>query len=222
MKLLIIRHATPDYKNKTIKPRGHLEAQALAAKLSKIGIDKIYASPMGRAQHTMQYTSDATGVPCTTQEWMQELVDWRLPDRQWPWKVHSDMVFDEAGFKDYANWYDSPIYQGVDIKGKFLNLKEKSDEFLFSLGYRREGNRFACVNPSDENIAVFCHAGFGSAWAAHLLNIPFSMIATCFPMRPTGVTYIEFKGNQGDTIYPNCLRFGDTSHIDHTDLSYID
>lgn len=222
MKLLIIRHATPDYKNKTIKPIGHKEAEALGQKMGKIGLTKIYASPMGRAQHTMQYTSDETGLPCETQEWMQELVHWKLPDGSWPWKIHTDEVFDQQNFYDYKNWYQSPRYEGGDLEAKFGTLMQNSDDFLKALGYERTGSKYKCLVPNDEVIAIFCHAGFGAAWISHILGIPFSMVAMGLPMSPSAVSYIEFKGEEGEEIYPKCLRFGDTSHLDHSSMSYID
>lgn len=40
MRLYIIRHADPDYPNNTITPEGHLEAQALAKRLSSHGLDQ--------------------------------------------------------------------------------------------------------------------------------------------------------------------------------------
>lgn len=223
MKLMIIRHATPDYKNKTIMPVGHEESKALAIKLKEIGIDRIFVSPMGRAQHTMQYTSDATGVTPKTQDWMQELVDWQLPNHpiKWPWNIHSDEVFEGSQFYDYANWFRSPIYQEADIESKYDELRHQANIFLEELGYQREGSGYVCVAPKDEHITIFCHAGFGSVLVSYLLNIPFPMITTGFPMKPTSVTYISFKGEKGDFIHPTCLRFGDTSHLDCTELSYL-
>ena len=58
MRLYIIRHADPDYPNRTITDKGHLEAQALAKRLASQGLDRIYSSPLGRAIHTAQYTAD--------------------------------------------------------------------------------------------------------------------------------------------------------------------
>lgn len=222
MKLLVIRHATPDYKNKTIKPQGHEEAKALAIKLKKIGVDRIYASPMGRAQHTMQYTSDQLGIACITEDWMQELVNWRLPDGQWPWKIHSQDVFDKRNFMDYKEWYNSPVYKGANIPEKFKSLERYSVDFFLRRGYKRVDGLYQCIEPNHDTIAVFCHAGFGAAWISHILGIPFSMIATAFSMSPTAVTYIEFSGEKDEVIHPKCLRFGDTSHLDHTELSYVD
>src|SRR3569833_1782620 len=73
MRLYIIRHADPDYPNNTITAAGHLEAAALAERLATEGLTHIYASPLGRAVHTMRYTADKIGLPHTIEEWTQEL-----------------------------------------------------------------------------------------------------------------------------------------------------
>src|SRR5688572_26201527 len=73
MRLFIVRHADPDYPNNTITPAGHLEARALAERFKKLGLDRIYASPLGRAVHTMQYTADALNMTGSIEEWTAEL-----------------------------------------------------------------------------------------------------------------------------------------------------
>jgi probable phosphoglycerate mutase len=45
MRLLIIRHAEPDYKNNTITPAGHQEARALAQHLRVLGWTRYTARP---------------------------------------------------------------------------------------------------------------------------------------------------------------------------------
>ena len=56
MKLLIIRHGDPDYKNDTLTPKGWIEADLLSKRLEKINISKIYCSPLGRAKDTAKAT----------------------------------------------------------------------------------------------------------------------------------------------------------------------
>jgi probable phosphoglycerate mutase len=61
MKILIIRHAEPDYENNTITEKGWREAHMLAERLAKLPISDVYVSPMGRAQHTAQPYLELTG-----------------------------------------------------------------------------------------------------------------------------------------------------------------
>ncbi|MCX7778193.1 MAG: histidine phosphatase family protein, partial [Armatimonadetes bacterium] len=50
MRILLIRHSEPDYSRDTITEVGHRQAKALANSLEKIQIDRLFVSPLGRAQ----------------------------------------------------------------------------------------------------------------------------------------------------------------------------
>ena len=52
MLLYIIRHGDPIYAPDSLTPKGHLQAAALAKRLAVHGLDKIFASPLVRAQQT--------------------------------------------------------------------------------------------------------------------------------------------------------------------------
>ena len=75
MRLYIIRHADPDYANNTITPQGHLEAKALAKRMQKEGIDRIYSSPLGRALDTMKYTAQILNIEPHIEPWTKEHSD---------------------------------------------------------------------------------------------------------------------------------------------------
>ena len=62
MRLYIIRHADPEYENNTITEKGHREAEALACRLQREKITKIFSSSMQRALDTAIYTSMLTGI----------------------------------------------------------------------------------------------------------------------------------------------------------------
>ena len=55
MKITIIRHAEPDYKNNTLTKKGFYEAELLGKYLKDEKIDAMYSSPLPRAK----YTADA-------------------------------------------------------------------------------------------------------------------------------------------------------------------
>ena len=50
MLLYFLRHGDPIYHPDSLTPRGQLQAQALAKRLARYGLDELYASPMVRAQ----------------------------------------------------------------------------------------------------------------------------------------------------------------------------
>ena len=73
MRILFIRHGDPDYTIDSLTEQGKIEAELLSQKLSKMKIDYIYSSTLGRAIDTASYTlnklkREADGV----YEWLKE------------------------------------------------------------------------------------------------------------------------------------------------------
>lgn len=177
MRLYIIRHAAPDYKNHTITPDGHLEAAALSKRMKTLGLDKIFSSPMGRAQDTAKYTAKLMDLKLETEDWTQELTNVFLEEsEEWnslnAWDLPAEALFDGKPSAASSEWDKLPVLKDLNLKEKFAKLGKDSDLFIKKLGYVREGGKYRCVQPNEEKVAVFCHGGFGITWIAHLLNIP--------------------------------------------------
>ncbi len=217
MRLLIIRHADPDYPNKTITPAGHLEAQALAKRLATQGVDRIYSSPLGRAIDTMRYTADALGMAHTIEEWVQEIGGWSIEQeplgRCSAWDVHGETVRAKRPLVTHDNWHTQPPFSDPIFRERFEQLQTSSDAFLARHGYVREGGRYRSVNPNRERIAVFCHGGFGLTWLAHLLEIPVPLMWAGFFLPPSSVTTILFDERTEEWAVPRCIGLGDVSHL---------
>ena len=71
MKLLIIRHGDPDYKNDTLTEKGWREAECLAEMLSKHDITALYMSPLGRAKDTASVTLKKMGRDAEVMQWLR-------------------------------------------------------------------------------------------------------------------------------------------------------
>lgn len=217
MRLLIIRHADPDYPNKTITPAGHLEAQALAKRLAVQGLDRVYCSPLGRAIHTMRYTAEALGMPHAIEEWTQEIGGWRVDQDPLgacaSWDVHGEIVRAQKPYSTQDDWYHRPPFDAPVFKEYYTRLQTHSDEFLTRHGYEREGGRYRPVRPNRERIAVFCHGGFGLTWLAHLLEVPVPIMWVSFFLPPSSVTTILFDERTKQWAVPRCIGLGDISHL---------
>ena len=61
MKLLIVRHADPDYSIDSLTEKGWREAELLSQRLIKLSIDDFYCSPLGRAKDTASCTLEKIG-----------------------------------------------------------------------------------------------------------------------------------------------------------------
>ncbi|WP_135553972.1 histidine phosphatase family protein [Paenibacillus cymbidii] len=222
MRLSIIRHADPDYANNTITAAGHLEAKALADRLQREGVDRIYTSPLPRAQLTSQYTADRLGLATVVLPWTRELEGWHIDGVQGPhtaaWNVNGETVRERAPFPGSGDWHAFGPFAGGGFRERFEALQAESDRFLASLGYERDGGRYRIAAPHRERIAVFCHLGFGLTWLAHLLELPVPSVWTSFWKAPSSVTTVLFDERSAQWAVPRCLCVGDTSHLHHAGL----
>lgn len=217
MRLYVIRHADPDYPNKTITEAGHLEAQALAKRLQKQGLNRIYCSPLGRALDTMRYTADALGLSYTVEEWTQEIGGWSIEQeplgRCAAWDVHGEIVRARKPYVTHENWHSQPPFDASVFREHFEALQADSDAFLARHGYVREEGRYRIANSNRQRIAVFCHGGFGLTWLAHLLEIPVPLMWAGFFLPPSSVSTILLDERTETWAVPRCIGLGDVSHL---------
>ena len=91
MLLYIIRHGDPIYEPDSLTEKGRLQAQALARRLAVHGLDRIYASPLIRAQQTARPTCELLHKEAVILPWTSEQAAW------------DDLAFtDEAGRTDWS------------------------------------------------------------------------------------------------------------------------
>lgn len=72
MRILFIRHGDPDYANDTLTEKGHREAAALAERAEALNMGACYASPLGRARATAEYSLKRLGNTAETLDWLRE------------------------------------------------------------------------------------------------------------------------------------------------------
>ncbi|MCH4889648.1 histidine phosphatase family protein [Acidaminobacter sp. JC074] len=221
MRLYIIRHGDPNYELDTLTPNGRLQAKALAKKLKEEGITKIYSSPLGRALETMSYTADLLEIEPVVLDWTRELSGMDIKSDGFgefkAWNVPGELVLKRL--PNHENWEDNQLFDGLDIGPTYKSLIDHSNEFLESLGYRREENVYKVLKSNEERIAVFCHGAFTRTWLSHLLNIPLSIMWASFWLSPTSVTTLIFEVRSKEYAAPRCIGFSDTSHLYESGLS---
>lgn len=72
MRLLIVRHADPDYSIDSLTPAGWEEAKLLADRLAPIPVAAYYVSPLGRAKDTASLTLKKACRTAETCSWLRE------------------------------------------------------------------------------------------------------------------------------------------------------
>lgn len=222
MRLYIIRHADPDYENDTITPDGHLEARALAERMRRTGLDKIFCSPLGRAMATMKYTADALGMDYEILDWTRELHELWFENTPWgpsmAWDIPGEFIRSRDTMPNHETWMKEEFFNQPIISEAFEKVKKGSDDFLKSLGYERIGGRYRILKRNTYKIAVFCHNGLALTWLAHLLEIPLTLMWSGFWLAPTSVTTVLFDERSDEWAVPRCLHVGDISHLYHAGL----
>lgn len=216
MRLYIIRHGDPDYANDTLTPAGHKEAQALGRRMAQAGLTHIYCSPLGRARHTCQYTQQLTGLTPVTLDWTAEL-SCQVVAQPWGqmavWDTPGELIRQRYPMPTREDWYKMPLFTDPLYRESFDKVQRGSDELLADHGYLRQGPRYRIESASRDQVAVFCHGGFGLWWLAHLLEIPLPVMWSSFWLPPTSVTTILMDERSSTWAVPRAIGMADLSHL---------
>ena len=223
MLLLYVRHGDPIYSPDSITPLGERQAEAVGRRIARYGVDKIYSSPLKRAQMTARPASEMLKKDIIISDIFSESRAWSNfswksdnSDRcEWFWgtKRGKEVLSSAEVLSLGHKWYTHPSLTQFE-KG-MVQVYDELDEFLLSHGYehiRGEG-KYKIVKPSDERVAIFAHAGYGTAFLSCLFDIPFPLIALYFDMRTTGVTAINFKNGDDGYSIPKILTFANDGHL---------
>lgn len=227
MLFFYIRHGDPIYDPDSLTPLGHRQAEAAAKRLSRYGLDRIYASTSNRAMLTAEYTCKALNKPMTTEEFANEGRAWEYlaldldnGGKTWAF-LHPQlrkMFIHPEVLALGRQWYDHPAFQAYELKKGFTRLQTESDEFLAQLGYVHipGTGTYRAVAPTDDRVALFAHHGFGLGFLSNLLDIPYPVFSTHFDINHTGITVIEFNQEQDtDIVIPKIITLSSDSHLYH-------
>ena len=219
MRILIIRHGDPDYKNDTLTEKGKREAQLLAKRLKKEKIDRLYTSPLGRAKDTCAYTAKALGKEneVVVKDWLCEFgIKLVLPsgrERGIPWDMLSDEWINEPKMYDYQAWHQQDLYRTVGMESKYKQVCEGLDSVLAESGYIRDGNVYRTQKGNTDTIALFCHFGLEMVLLSHLCGISPIPLWHHFVALPTSVTTLYTEERREGVAVFRCCGFGDTGHL---------
>ena len=134
------------------------------------------------------------------------------------WDLDGEIIRGEISPTTYHNWYYEKPFDSAVFREYFEALEQKSDEFLSRHGYVRDQRRYRIVESNREQIAIFCHGGFGLTWIAHLLEIPIPIMWSGFVLAPSSVTTILFDERSNQWAVPRCLGLADISHLYEAEL----
>lgn len=217
MKLLIVRHADPDYDRDSLTETGWIEAELLAKRLEKLDVKAFYVSPLGRAKDTASLTLKAVGREAEECRWLREFaarVKKPYEEKEgiaWDWIPQS--WTDDALCYDPDRWMESPLFRGSQVGEEYRWVAQELDRLLASHGYVREGNFYRAVAPHEETIVLFCHFGVESVLLSYLLHVSPMVLWHGFCAAPSSVTTVVTEERREGIASFRVTAFGDTSHL---------
>ncbi len=216
MRILIIRHAEPDYEHDTLTQKGFREAEMLAERLKGRVIDDIYSSPLPRALLTAEPTAHALGKEVHVLDWLHEFkgrltlpsgerhIAWNIPPRLW-----TDMP--EIYRTD--SWKDAEMYASLNAPEQYDFVTGELDALLARYGCKRKNQIYLCEKNPDITVAIFCHFALGMVLISHLTGIsPVLLWQTMFLPTSSVTEFVTEERVEGEVIF-KCLQMGDTAHL---------
>jgi len=219
MRIVFVRHGEPNYEKDCLTETGQLQAQAAARRLLEEQIGEIYASPLGRAAETAAAAAEVLGLPVKTLDFMREL-HWGSVDgsplfaKGHPWEIADEMA--RRGWDlTRPDWREYPDFSNNIVTAEADEVARKTDEWLLSLGYERNGAYYRCIRPDDRQatVALFSHGGSSAAAMGHILNLPFPYACGLFHLEFTGITVIRLNRTPGTQTLPCMELCNDGRHI---------
>lgn len=217
MKLLIVRHADPDYTIDSLTPTGWKEAELLSRRLSGLDVKACYVSPLGRAKDTASLTLAKLNQEATVCDWLQEFPP-RIfrPDQEdetipWDW-LPADWTSDARHY-DKDAWHTTKIMTAGHVGETYHQVVTGLDQLLSAHGYDRHGSCYQVTKANSDTIILFCHFGLECVLLSHLLGISPMVLwhGTC--AAPSSVTTLVTEERRKGIAYFRMSSFGDISHL---------
>lgn len=217
MKLVIIRHAEPDYKHDSLTERGFEEAELLSEVLKTREVGAFYCSPLGRAQATARPTLEKMGRTAQTLDWLQEfrgkVIDPETGKPRICWDLLPGTWTRERDHYDRDRWMKTPTMQNSNVEECYREVCRGLDELLARHGYRREENFYRVERENRETVVLFCHFAVEAVMLSHLLGTSPMIFWHSFVALPSSVTVLVTEEREQGIACFRCRRFGDVSHL---------
>ncbi len=224
MKIIIIRHAEPDYEHDSLTEKGFREATLLSSYLKKHypQIDHFYVSTLGRAMKTYEVSTKEIydGVPTDFCSWLVEFKGKvRRKDKEnsfWScWDLLPSVMEDEKILYS-SNWRDSKIVNenGATILSEYDKVIEEFDKVLFNNGYKRNGLNYEVLDSNHNVIVFYCHFGVASVLMSRLMNCsPYSIWQNTV-LLPSSVTEFVSEEREKGVASFRANKIGSLAHLD--------
>lgn len=226
MRLIIVRHADPDYSIDSLTEKGWKEATLLAERIAKLDVKEFYVSPLGRAKDTASLSLKKMGRTAIECDWLREfnakIMRPDVADNEtiaWDW-LPQDWTSD-PDFYDHNTWWtngrmkngSAPHAKEQGVYDEYKWVTDNFDILLSEHGYVRDENTYRAVKPNRDTIVLFCHFGVECVLLSHLMNVSPMVLWHHMCAAPTSVTTINTEERREGTAIFRMSSFGDISHL---------
>lgn len=217
MRILIVRHAEPDYSIDSLTEKGWKEAELLSERLSAFGDATFYCSPLGRAKDTSKATLEKVGKTAEIHNWLREFsgycIDPVTGDKTHSWDLMPAFWTPQEDLYHKDNWIKTDFMQSGDVEEKYNEVISGLDSLIEKHGYKREGNFYRTVRPNRDTVVLFCHFAVECVLLSRLLNISPVQLWHGFVALPSSVTTLITEEREEGIAYFRTNGFGDISHL---------
>lgn len=217
MKLIIVRHADPDYEKDSLTEKGFKEADLLSNRIAKLDIKKAYCSPYGRAQDTSKPSLKKLGTEAETLDWLKEFPGYIINpangEKSIPWDFLPSFWTADDRFYDRKQWRDIDIMKTGNAVEIYDSVCQKLDSLLLKHGYEHCGGYYKAISPNTDTIIMFCHFGIECVMLSHILGFSPFVFWQNFIALPSSVTTLITEEREQGTASFRCNGFGDISHL---------
>ncbi|MBQ6150459.1 MAG: histidine phosphatase family protein [Mogibacterium sp.] len=225
MKILIIRHAEPDYTIDSLTEKGWREAEYLSEMLAKQldeqnrnGQVYFYMSPYGRAQDTASLTLKKLGRTAEVLPWLREfdIFIWRPDDttrKRIPWDWTPGAWMQDPRLYQADHWFENELMSEGNVGEEYCKVAEQFDELLARHGYRRDGGYYRAERSNHDTLVLFCHFGVEGVLLSHLLGVsPMPVWHGLCALPSTVTTLVTEERREGIAVF-RILAFGERAHL---------
>ncbi len=224
MKIIIIRHAEPDYERDSLTEKGEREARLLSYYLKDHypQIDHFYVSTLGRAKRTFEVAT-SNNYSTTPTDFCSWLVEFKGKVRRkekdnsfWScWDLLPSVV-EEEKILYASNWREANIVneKGATILQEYDKVIKEFDKILLDNGYKRNGFHYDVSDSNHKVIVLFCHFGVTSVLMSHLMNCsPYSIWQNTV-LLPSSVTeFVSEEREEGIASF-RANKIGSLAHLE--------
>lgn len=219
MRILLIRHAEPDYSVDSLTPKGRIEAELLSRRLIRCDIRDFYTSPLGRARETAAYTLNKLGRRADILPWLAEFrgrcINPETGKKGLPWDLPPMLWSSLPGVHDVYNWTKAPLFARSDVPEIWQETITGADELLSRYGFRKDGPVWRCSRNDRITIALFCHFGISMAFAGYLTDLCPMVLWHRTLTLPSSITELITEERAPGVVSFRMTRLGDIAHLEY-------